>query len=180
MLARPGPDEFAAFYAAYIARVPDIDDGGDRLGAQRDAVCALLGTVAEGASRFRYAPGKWSVNEVLGHLADAERVFSYRLLRLARGDETPLAGFDENAYVRAGGFDARGLEERRADWRAVREATLSLVRGLNGSAWEGRGLANGHLVSARALLYIILGHTEHHLEVLRTRYGVGLGGPATR
>lgn len=180
MVQRPEPDEFAPFYASYIAKVGDVTDAAGRLRQQGNAMGALLGTVSDTASGFRYAPGKWSVKEVVGHVADAERVFAYRLLRVARGDETPLAGFDEQAYVREAGSDSRSLDSLVADWQAARAATIALVHGLDAVVWRRRGTANGQPVSARALLYIIVGHVEHHSDVLRTRYGVGSPGPAAR
>jgi uncharacterized damage-inducible protein DinB len=131
-----------------------------------------LSAVTEAGAGHRYAPGKWSVREVLGHLCDAERIFAYRLLRIARGDKTPLEGFDENVYVPAGAFDNRTLADLREEWTATREATVALVRGLPADAWTRRGSANGTSVTAAALAYIILGHVEHHLGVLRDRYGV--------
>jgi hypothetical protein len=112
------------------------------------------------------------VREVVGHLCDAERIFAYRLLRIARGDETPLAGFDENTYVPAGSFESRELNALIKEWMATRDSTIALVRGLPADAWTRRGTANGKNVSAAALAYIILGHVEHHLGILRDRYGV--------
>jgi hypothetical protein len=105
-------------------------------------------------------------------MCDAERIFAYRLLRIARGDETPLAGFDENAYVPAGGFESRQLANVIKEWMAVRDATVALVRGLPADAWMRRGTANGNSVTAAALVYIILGHVEHHLRIITERYGV--------
>ena len=177
---RPKPDEFAPFYAGYIARVADVADAPGRLRDQGEAVGALLGSVSEVASVFRYAPEKWSIKEVLGHLADAERVFAYRLLRVARGDETPMPGFDEQAWVREAGFDRSSLEDLSDSFQAARAATSALVRGVDPGAWHRRGVANGHPVTARSLLYIVLGHVEHHLEVLKTRYGVGTAGAPSR
>jgi hypothetical protein len=131
-----------------------------------------LSAVNATAAGHRYAPGKWSVREVIGHLCDAERIFAYRLLRIARGDGTPLAGFDENAYVPAGSFESRELNALIKEWMATRDSTIALVRGLPADAWTRRGTANGTNVSAAALAYIILGHVEHHLGILRDRYGV--------
>ena len=128
--------------------------------------------VTEAGAGHRYAHDKWSVREVLGHLCDAERIFAYRLLRIARADATPLEGFDENTYVPAGAFDNRALGDLIADWTATRSATIALVRGLPADAWARRGTANGKPVTATALAYIILGHVEHHLGVLHDRYGV--------
>ena len=140
---------------------------------QRERVEALLGTVTDAEAGARYAPEKWSVREVVGHISDSERIFSYRLLRVARGDQTPLPGFDENDYVRAAGFEARGWSDVTAEWVAVRAATVALVAGTPSPAWERRGVCNESPTSARALLYILLGHVEHHCAVLRERYGVG-------
>jgi hypothetical protein len=105
-------------------------------------------------------------------MCDAERIFAYRLLRIARGDATPLEGFDENAYVPAAKFEARHLNTVIKEWMAVRDATIALVRGLPADAWLRHGAANGKRVTAAALLYIILGHVEHHLRIVTERYGV--------
>ena len=134
---------------------------------------ALLRDLPAGRAEHRYAAGKWSVAEVVGHLADAERVFSYRALRIARGDETPLPGFDENAYVPAGRFDRRPIADVVDEFTAVRHATLALLRGLPEDTLTRTGTASGYAVSARALAWIIAGHELHHRAVLRERYGVG-------
>jgi hypothetical protein len=105
-------------------------------------------------------------------LSDAERIFAYRLLRIGRGDDTPLAGFDENTYVPAGSFDRRSLPEVLDEWVAVRNATVALVRAMPSEAWGRRGRANDRVISTRALVYIMLGHVEHHLAILAERYGV--------
>jgi hypothetical protein len=122
---------------------------------------------------YRYALGKWSVAEVIGHLSDNERVFAYRLMRIGRGDDTPLPGFDETIATPGGAFDRRPHTDLVDEWVSVRNATLSLVRGMPSEAWTRYGRANDHLVTARALVYIILGHVEHHLAVLSERYGIG-------
>jgi hypothetical protein len=142
--------------------------------SQRDNVVSLLTAVAETRAAFRYAPDKWSIKEVVGHIGDTERVFGYRLLRISRGDETPLPGFDENAYVQAAGFDRRLLIDLVDDWVSVRNATLALARSIESAHWERRGIANGNPVSARALFSIMLGHVDHHCQVLKDRYGVGV------
>ena len=172
ILARPASGEFDPAAAGYIALAPDITDAVSQLVSQRDAVGRRLSAVNATAAGHRYAPDKWSVREVVGHLCDAERIFAYRLLRIARGDETPLAGFDENTYVPAGSFESRELNALIKEWMATRDSTIALVRGLPPDAWTRRGTANGKNVSAAALAYIILGHVEHHLGVLRDRYGV--------
>jgi hypothetical protein len=167
--SRPGPDEYAPFYAGYVAAVPE----GDVLALlerQTDDVLALLQSLEPRRWRHRYAAGKWSVAEVLGHLCDAERVLGYRALRFARDDHTELPGFDENAWVPTAEFDARTPASLLAEYVAVRRATVALFRGLPPSAGARRGVANGSPVTVRALLYIVTGHERHHLRVLRERY----------
>ena len=172
ILSRPASGDYDPAAAGYIALAPDITDAVSQLVSQRDAVGRRLSAVNATAAGHRYAPGKWSVREVVGHLCDAERIFAYRLLRIARGDATPLPGFDENTYVPAGSFERRELNALIKEWMATRDATIALVRGLPEDAWRRRGVANGENVTASALAYIILGHVEHHLGILRDRYGV--------
>jgi hypothetical protein len=171
-LSRPQPGDFDPAAAGYVNLAPDVTDAVAQLISQRDAVGRRLSMVNATAAGHRYAPGKWSVREVVGHLCDAERIFTYRLLRIARGDQTPLAGFDENRYVPAGAFDSRELNTLIKEWMATRDATVALVRGLPPDAWSRQGTANGQSVVASALVYILLGHVEHHLAVLKNRYGV--------
>jgi hypothetical protein len=173
VVPRPAADEFSPHFAGYIQQVPANADPIQQLSDQVTAVPALLATVGEARGTYRYAPEKWSIKEIVGHLSDSERIFGYRLLRIARADETPLPGFDENAYVPPARFDERSLADLVAEWVEVRHATLALARGLPVEAWARRGVSNGKPVSARALLYITGGHVEHHLRVLRERYGVG-------
>jgi len=173
-IPRPAADEAAAFYHGYIAKVPG-ENIGEQLVDQLAEVERLFGALDDRAALARYAPGKWSVKEILGHLTDAERIFSYRLLRIVRGDATPLPGFDENSYVPAGRFDARPVSALLAEFRAVRISTTALTGGIPSMAWSERGTASGKPGSARALIYIIPGHVAHHLGVLRERYAVGAG-----
>lgn len=171
-LERPAADEYASFYAGYIARVPE-GDILDLLARQAEDTQALLAPLSPERAAYRYAPGKWSVTEIAGHLCDAERIFAYRGLCFARGDETPLPGFDEAAYVPSAGFERRGLPDILDELRVLRQSTLMLFRGLDDAAGLRRGVANGSSMSARAAAYIIAGHERHHLEVLHTRYGIG-------
>ena len=170
---RPDADEFASGFATYVSRVADVDDAPRALSSQRERVLQSLGALDERAAEYRYAPEKWSIKELVGHISDAERIFAYRLLRIGRGDATPLAGFEEDDYVRAAGSHTRTLRDLLDEWQSARLATVTLVAGLPADAWTHRGTSNGHPVSARALLYIILGHVDHHLDVLATRYHVG-------
>jgi DinB superfamily len=171
-MGRPAADEYSAPFARYVERVPD---GAlvPQLERQAADTASVLGALSEERAAFRYAPDKWSVKEIVGHLADAERVFSYRLLRFARKDETALPGFDENTYVEAAGFDGRTLADLLAELAAVRDATLRLLRGLPDGASVRRGIASSGTLSVRALAYVIAGHELHHREVLKTRYGIG-------
>lgn len=176
-IPRPAADEAAPFYHGYIAKVPG-ENIGEQLVDQLAEVDRLFGALDDRAALARYAPGKWSVKEVLGHLTDVERIFSYRLLRIGRGDATPLPGFDENTYVPAGRFDARPLSGLLAEFRAVRLSSMALVGGIPSPAWSERGAASGKPITTRALAYILVGHVAHHLGVLRERYGLSVR-PAT-
>jgi hypothetical protein len=175
-LSRPAPDESAPFYHGYISQVPG-ELIGSYLVEQVHHLERLTAPLDDTAARARYAAGKWSVKEVLGHLTDSERIFAYRLMRIARRDTTPLPGFDENAYVPAGEFDSRSLASLVGEFGALRLSTVALVDGLPPEAWARKGQASGASITPRALAYIIVGHTAHHARVLRERYRLS---PAAR
>jgi hypothetical protein len=168
-IPRPAPDESAPYYHGYVYEVAG-EQIGKYLVEQLQDLERLMAPLDDTTAQARYAPGKWSVKEVLGHLIDVERIFGYRLLRIARGDPTPLPGFDENAYVPNGEFDARPLPSLLGEFRALRRSTIALMDGLPSDAWTRTGQASGACVSARALAYIIVGHLTHHATVLRERY----------
>jgi hypothetical protein len=171
-IARPASDEYFEYYGKYIKLV----QGEDALPALRDQIgdtVKLLRPLDEAKALHRYAPGKWSVKEVIGHISDGERVFAYRALRIGRGDATPLPGFDENAWVPAGRFDSRPLAEIVRELEEVRAATVGLFRGLDEEAMIRRGTANDKKISVRALAWIIAGHELHHRKLLVESYGVG-------
>jgi hypothetical protein len=170
-ISKPLPIEHDASYAGYVAHVPG-DDAWPELAGQTDEARARFGALPAARLLHRYAPGKWSVLGVLGHLCDNERVFAYRALRLARGDETPLANFEEDLYVPMGRFDERPVEDVLEEWRTVRAATLSLFASFDEAALSRSGPARGLRVSVRALCWITAGHVRHHFDVLRDRYGV--------
>lgn len=172
----PGADEYGPFYAGYIARVPADADILDVLARQQVSTAARFAAVPGDRAGYRYAPGKWSVRELLVHLSDAERIMAYRALRVARGDATPLPGFDEEAFAPQSGAEALSIAEIAAEWEAVRRATLALLHHLPDTAWLRRGQASGMPVSVRALAYIIAGHTAHHWDVLTERYGIARAG----
>ena len=171
-VGRPEADEIPAHFVGYIQRVSELDPV-TVCAAQIEETASVLHGLSDDAAMYRYARGKWSVKEVVGHLADVERIMAYRALRIARGDETPLPGFDENAYVPIAKFDARSLADLVGELRTTRAATLALLRTFDTDAWRRRGTASGKPVSVRALAFIIPGHERHHLDILRTRYGVG-------
>lgn len=165
----PRPADYPAYYESYVAQVPT--EPLDVLQHHLDGIAGLR-TVDDERSRYRYAPGKWSVRELLGHLCDGERIFGYRAMRIARGDATPLAGFDEDAYVTAAHFDTRPWENLLDELQAVRTANLTLFRSFDAEALERRGTANGGAVTPRAIVWIVAGHAIHHHRVLRERYGI--------
>jgi hypothetical protein len=167
--SHPNENEYAPYYGRYISLLPE----GDfflLLNKQFDETLGFLRNLTETQAETRYEPGKWSIKEVLGHLIDSERVMSYRALRIARADETPLPGFEQDDYVRAANFDARTLANLLEEYMAVRAATVSLLRNLEAAAIARRGTANNVPVTVRALAYIIAGHERHHMNVLRTKY----------
>jgi DinB superfamily len=168
--ARPGVDEYAASFAGYVARIAEDEDIVAALASQLDQVLARLDRISEARGDYRYAPEKWSVKEMVGHLSDTERVFAYRALRIGRGDATPLPSFDDQAYVSEVRAGDRTLADLAGEWGDVRRASIALFRNLPAAAWQRRGIASDRPISVRALAYIIAGHVRHHLEVLEARY----------
>lgn len=172
MIQHPQTDEYAEFYASYIQRVPM---GCDLIALLRDQPATLdrlLEHISDAQASARPAPTEWSIKEVLGHIADTERVFAYRLLCIARGDQTPLPGFDQEHFVRATDFNRRSMRSLLDEFALQRSANTLLITGLSESEIDQRGTASGHVVSARALIYMLAGHVEHHLESLQTDYSV--------
>lgn len=169
-IASPEPDEYAEYYGKYIRLVGD--DAMATLRASSASTARLLSGVAEPQAMFRYAPDKWCVKEVLGHVVDVERVFTYRALSVARGDATPLPGFDENAWLPVARFDRRTLHDIVAEYQSVRAATLALFASFDDGALQRRGTASGHPVSVRSLAHMTAGHELHHVALLRERYGL--------
>ena len=167
---RPGVDEYAASFTDYVDRIAADEDIVAVLGSQRDQALARLEGIAEARGDYRYAPNKWSIKEMVGHLCDTERVFAYRALRVGRGDTTPLPNFDDQAYVEEVRAGDRTLVDLAAEWGDVRQATIALFRNLPAEAWHRRGTASDQPISVRALAYVIAGHVRHHLQVLEERY----------
>ena len=166
---KPAKSEFLPYYERYIARVPD-GDVISTLSTQIGETLALLRGLPASVATYRYAPDKWSVNELVGHMIDSERLFSDRALRFARNDPTPLPGFEQDDYVQGSTFNNYPLTALASELEAVRQATVFLFRHMDDQAWTRRGIANNAEVSVRALAYIIAGHELHHREILSTRY----------
>lgn len=173
MIPRPHASEHLPYYSKYIDVVPD-GDLLHTLRAQLDDTLAMVRGLDESQGGHRYAPGKWSIRGVLNHVIDAERIFAYRALRVARGDQTPLESFDENAYAETADADARTLNDLADELHHVRLGNLALFRGLSDEALARLGTASGGPVSVRALAWIIAGHERHHVALLRERYLPGL------
>lgn len=171
MIQRPEAGEVGGHYAAYVERVGD-GDVAEVLARQAEEMRELVGGLPPARLRHRYAEGKWSVAEVVGHVIDCERIMATRLLVFARGDGTPLPGFDQDEYVRRGNFDARPAEDLLREHAAVRAATLAMLPALAADPERQRwtGTANGTTFTVRTMPYLLAGHERHHLDVLRERY----------
>jgi hypothetical protein len=170
-IARPGATEYAPYYGAYISQVPD-GNLLSQLEQQGRETAALLRGIDEKKSQHRYAPGKWTIREVVGHLVDAERVFTYRAVTFARGDPTKLPSFDENVWAKTSNAARRSMADLIAEFEAVRAATIALFRGFSDEEFARSGTASNNPVSVRALAYIVAGHERHHVKVLHDRYDV--------
>lgn len=169
LLQRPTPDEYAPYYGKYIDLLPE-GDLLDLLAQQCNETLSLMKDLSEEDAERRYAPGKWSLKEVLGHVIDTERIFAYRALCIGRGEQKALPGYDQDAYAAGAHFDARTVEDLAEEYRAVRQSTIALFRGLNEAALKRRGVANEVELSARAAACIIAGHERHHVQIIRERY----------
>jgi hypothetical protein len=168
-MQRPDAEEYAPYFGKYVDLVPGDDLVGALRGQIGDTLATLRG-VSDGDSLRRYAAGKWSLREVVGHMIDTERIFAYRVLRIGRGDATPLPGFDQDPYIAAANFDTRKWGTLLDEFDAVRRSNLFLFEGMDAEAWERRGTSSGHPVTARALGYVIAGHELHHMRIVRERY----------
>lgn len=169
---RPDSADYDPWYARYIELVPE-DDVLGALESQSSETQRMLSAIDEPRAAFRYAPEKWSIKQVIGHLTDAERVFGSRIHAISRGEQQSLPGFDENAYVANGGFDAWKIGDLAEHYALSRRANIVLLRNLAPEAWDLRGTANNSPVSVRAIAFILVGHERHHGRVLREKYLVG-------
>ncbi len=169
MIGRPQPTEAASYYSTYIDRVTS-DDIVSVLATQLDETVAFLSAISEEQSLKRYAPDKWSMRELLGHVNDGERVFMYRAMWFARGFEDPLPSFDQKIGFKAAGSDNVSWSNHIDEFRAIRSSTVAFCRNLPADAWLRSGVASDSPVTVRALVYIVAGHVSHHVNVLRERY----------
>lgn len=172
-LGPPLETEYAPYYRGYVGHVTE-EEILPVLRSQLDALDVLLGRVTTERETYRYAEGKWSIREVIGHLIDAERVFGYRSFSIARGERNNLPGFDENEYMLSAPYDRIDLEDLLSEFRLVRHSNIAMLRNLDEEAWMRIGTANESPVSVRALAFIMAGHLRHHMEVLRERYGLSV------
>jgi hypothetical protein len=168
-MKRPEPTEYAEFYGTYVSKVPG-NDVLSVLESQRVQMLQLFAGRSERDGSFRYAPGKWTVKEALGHITDTERIFTYRALRIARGDQTPLPGFEQDDFVKNGAFGERTLAGLAEEFALVRGASLALFRSFTEEVWLRKGVASQKEVSVRALAFITAGHQIHHRLILEERY----------
>jgi hypothetical protein len=163
---RPDESEYTPWAKGYVDGIQG-DDILQILSANTGEYVALVSRL-DGTRR--YVPGKWTVNEVVGHVTDTERIFAYRLLCIARGDQTPFPGFEQDDYLAVSGFNERTLADLLAEFESVRQASILLVKGLPADAWPRRGTVSGHSVTPRGLAFQLAGHERHHYRILRDRY----------
>ena len=169
VIEKPGVEEYNAYYGGYISQVSEPDLLGV-LAEQPSELQKLFGPVDESKGTFAYADGKWTVKEVLSHLIDGERHFAYRILRISRGDATPIEGFEQDVYIENSHANERGFGDMIAEFTELRNANLRQLRNLSEQDWLRMGTASGFPVSVRALAYIMAGHIRHHLGILKDRY----------
>ena len=170
----PNSDEYATFYAGYIQLATVRGSVLTALSKQIDDIRSALGDLTDEQALFRDAPQEWSIKEVIGHLNDVERVFSYRLLRVSRNDPTPLPGFEQEDYVRAAGFDSHPIKDLIQEFEHLRHANILAINNMSPEAVLRLGTASGYIISARALIYMLVGHVDHHMASLHEKYLLGL------
>jgi uncharacterized damage-inducible protein DinB len=171
MLERPLVGEYPEYYQPYVNLIPVPEyDLLSILKENLERTITLFEGISEEDAHFRYAENKWSIKEVLGHMTDTERIMSYRLLRIGRGDQTPLAGFNENDYVDSSQINRLPIKNVLDDFVATRKATITLIQNMPEETWDKKGVANSMEITTRAIAYIIVGHAIHHLKIINERY----------
>ena len=169
MLPRPDDGDYAPFYQSYIDHVPD-GNILDTLEENTKMFRAKLEGFTPDQWSYAYREGKWTVKDMVVHLIDTERIMAYRALRVARGDNTPLPGFDQDQYVLNAYVENRSIPSILEEFDSVRSATMTLFNSLVDPAWYKRGKASGHTITVLALAFIIVGHINHHMGVLKEKY----------
>ena len=169
-LTPPNTEEYAPFYADYVQRAQARGNILAAFPQQIDEIRSTLGHLSDEQARFKFGPEEWSIKEVIGHLNDVECVFSYRLLRISRNDPTPLPGFEQEDYVREAGFDNYAFTDLIQEFEFLRRANILAVKNMPDASALHRGTASGAAVSARALIYMLVGHVEHHMASLNEKY----------
>lgn len=169
-LTVPSTDEYASFYGDYVQRASQHEDILAAFSQQIDELHAALDSLTDSQALFKPGPEEWSVKEVIGHLNDVERVFAYRLLRISRGDATPLPGFEQNDYVLAAEYDHYSLNDLVCEFEYLRRANIIAIQHMTAEAMDRRGTASGNPISARALIYMMVGHVDHHMASLQEKY----------
>jgi hypothetical protein len=170
IISAPATDEYASFYADYVQRASQRADLTAAFSQQIDELHATLGSLSEMQACFKPGPEEWSVKQVMGHLNDVERIFSYRLLCISRNDSTPLPGIEQDDYVRAAGFDNCSLQDLLQEFEYLRRANILAIHCMSEESIKRRGTASGHPVSARALIHMLVGHVDHHIASLHEKY----------
>jgi len=166
---RPQSNDYAPNYGKYVMLVPD-GNFLQILQTQLQQMKLLLEPLTDQQADFRYAPGKWSIKETLGHINDAERVFAYRILRIARADQTPLPGFEQDDFVKVSNASSRKVSDLLEEFTAIRRATIALIHSLDDASWLRRGTASGNEVTVLAIAFIIVGHVLHHRAIFEEKY----------
>jgi DinB family protein len=169
---RPAIDDYPEYFRGYVSLVPE-EDVFAALDPQVALIEGLPARVGAARETFAYAPGKWSVREMLGHITDAERVFAYRALTFSRFDSASLPGFDETTWTPQGHFAGTPLRELSDEFVALRRANLQMLRRLDEPQWRAGGLGSNQPITVRALAFVMAGHVRHHLAILRDRYAIG-------
>jgi len=172
---RPQSNDYAPYYGKYVMLVPD-GNFLEILESEPQEMKQLLEPLTDQQADFRYAPGKWSIKESLGHINDAERIFAVRILRIARGDQTPLPGFEQDDFVKVSNASSRKLVDLLEEFSAIRRGTIALIRSLDDASWHRRGIASGKEVTVLAIAFIIAGHALHHRIIFEKQYLPALAG----
>jgi uncharacterized damage-inducible protein DinB len=173
-LATPTPEEYATFYEGYVQLASKRQDVLAALPAQVDELKAAMGNLSDEKARYRFGPEEWSIKQMMGHMNDVERVFSYRMLRVSRNDATPLPGFEQNDFVNAANFDDWKIGDLVQEFEHMRRANIIAIHNMTDEILLRRGTASGMTVSARALIHMLVGHVEHHMISFRENYLPGL------